>query len=87
MPVMEILNNITCSELAYLWGKTAKVRLRDCDVWGLDARVTLFPIPCYPIIIIWYYHPEHDYILYDDIWDSREVDKYQRKLIFHSRAV
>jgi len=84
---MEILNNITCSNLAYPWGKTSKVRLRDREVWGLDARVALFPIPCCPIVNSRYYHPEHVYISYDNIWDSYEVDKYQWKLIFHSRAV
>jgi len=77
MPVMEFSNNITCSKLAYPWGKTARVRLRDREVWGLDARVILFLFPCYPIIIIRHYHLEHVYIPYDDIWDGHEVDIYQ----------
>jgi len=48
MPVMEILNNITCSKLAYPWGKTAKVRLREVRGMGSGCKGSTFSIPMLP---------------------------------------
>jgi len=51
MPVMKILNNIPYSKLAYLWGKTARVRLREVRGMGSGCKGNTFSIPMLP-----YYH-------------------------------